>query len=272
MKKLQKLQPVESERSGALPRGLSILREMLSAPQPLTLGEIANLAKLDQSTTSRLLRSLESVGFVVRLEDRKRYAPAPQAAFPLPFLHPLDRLRREIQPILEHSLTTFGDTAVLILYVGTRRMVVDIAHKGGSPVSDSSNWGEGPLHATSSGKALLAGFTSAERRAALGPEPYSAETGKTITDFATLNAQIELAAERGYASAQDEQLTGLTAIAANISVRAGSSIGCLCIMGHSRDFPQPRIDALGTELVQAAKLLPHQVLSLRAAAQFLGRA
>jgi len=43
---------------GALARGLAVLKALIAAPQPMTLGDVATAVKLDQSTTMRLLRSL----------------------------------------------------------------------------------------------------------------------------------------------------------------------------------------------------------------------
>jgi len=109
------------------------------------------------------------------------------------------------------------------------------------------------------------------RRRALGAEPYSAETVSTLTDFDAVNAQIEEGAARGFATARDEQLTGLTAVAANIPIRDGRFVGCLGITGHSRDIDDERIAQIGPQLAAAAKLMPFQVTSLNSAAHFLGR-
>src|SRR5690606_9677175 len=141
-----------------------VLHEIVASPQPLTLGEIAALTKLDQSTTLRLLRTLETAGYVLRLEDSKRYAPAPQAIYPLPLLHPLAQVRREAQPLLEQLSQSFKLTAVLILYINFRRMVVDIVQSANALSPYYLSWIEGPLHATASGKTLLAGLDVENRR------------------------------------------------------------------------------------------------------------
>src|SRR5690606_3551949 len=83
--------------SGALARGLAVLRALIAAPQPMLLGDVATAVKLDQSTTHRLLRSLEDAGHVIRVQGGKRYLASPKALFPLPLLHPLALFRREAQ-------------------------------------------------------------------------------------------------------------------------------------------------------------------------------
>ncbi|RYF46697.1 MAG: hypothetical protein EOO27_38855, partial [Comamonadaceae bacterium] len=81
--------------SGTLLRGLAVMDVLLAARQPLSLIEVANRVQLDQSTTLRLLRALESVSQVIRIGDGKRYLASPKAMRPLSLRHPLEQFRRE---------------------------------------------------------------------------------------------------------------------------------------------------------------------------------
>ncbi|UKJ76551.1 IclR family transcriptional regulator [Azospirillum brasilense] len=257
--------------AGTLARGLAILDAIVDAPQPLLLGEIATLTRLDQSTTLRLLRTLEDSGYVVRLADSKRYAPSPKALLPLPLMHPINQLRRESHSILIELARTLRETVVLVLYLSTERMVTDIAQAPGSLSPYYNTWLHGPLHGSGSGKALLLSLDAEQRAAILGPEPYKAFTAQTITKQADLERDLATSAERGYVVAHDEHHLGLTAIAANIPTWNNGHVGCLVVTGHSRDMDEARVADIGLELVRVAKLMPYQLSSLRSVAHVVGK-
>ncbi|CAO3363408.1 IclR family transcriptional regulator [Azospirillum palustre] len=257
--------------AGTLARGLAILDAIVDAPQPLMLGEVAALTRLDQSTTLRLLRTLEDSGYVVRLADSKRYAPSPKGLLPLPLMHPINQLRRESHSVLIELARNLRETVVLVLYLSTERMVTDIAQAPGSLSPYYNTWLQGPLHGSGSGKALLLSLDPEQRAAVLGPEPYKVYTPQTIVSQAELDEDLRVSALRGYVVAHDEHHVGLTAIAANIPTWNNGHVGCLVVTGHSRDMDEARIAGIGEELVRVAKLMPYQLGSLRSVAHVVGK-
>ena len=264
----------EGERegpAGARARGLVILEAIVEAPQPLMLGEIAALTRLDQSTALRLLRTLEDSGYVVRLSESKRYAPSPKALLPLPLMHPINQLQRESHATLDELARSLRETIVFVLYLDGERMVTGIAQSAGSLTPYYSTWLHGPLHGSGSGKALLLSLPPDRRAALLGPGPYEAHTPRSVTDPEALERELEAAAARGYVVARDEHHVGLTAVAANIPSWNNAQVGCLVVTGHTRDFDEARTAAVGEELVRVARLMPYQLGSLRAVAHLLGK-
>jgi len=262
---------IEAVRAGTLARGLAILDVLLSAPQPMTLAEIAGVVKLDQSTTLRILRALEHTGQLIRISDGKRYLPSPKALRPLPLLHPIEQLRREASPFLEDLALEVSKTVVLVTYIGGERLVVDIAQSPGSLSPYYNNWLHGPLHGSGVGKAFLLALDPDQRRIALGPEPYRAVTPNTITSWEDLSRDLAIAADRGFVIARDEFYVGLTALGANFVSWSGRIAGCIAITGHSREFDETAIQATGDALVRAVKLMPLQAGALRALDQLCGR-
>ena len=91
--------------------------------------------------------------------------------------------------------------------------VVNIDQARGPSTVATHNWvGElTPLHATSSGKVLLAYMTPEERRNMLASSGLVRLTPHTITSQRELEAQIEAAARDGYASSVEELEEGLNA-------------------------------------------------------------
>ncbi len=264
--------PEAGNLAGSLARGLGIVNVLLNAPQPQNITEIAAATQLDQSSTLRLVRTLEDHGYVVRISGSKRYAASPQAMQPLPLMHPIQQLRREAHTVLTGLSARLTETVVLVLYLGMERMAIDIAQCPGSLAPYYSTWLRGSLHAAGAGKALLLSLGQTRRHELLGPAPYAAITPFTLTERDDLDADLQASAERGFVVAIDQHRVGLTTVAANISGWHGAAIGSLVVTGHTRNFEAERITRVGQELIGATELLLYQAPSLSAVAHFLGHA
>ena len=250
--------------SGALARGLAVLDVILDTPQSLTLAEIAQRARLDLSTTMRLLRTLEESRYVLRIDNGKRYAGSPRATMPLPVLHPIKQFRREVFPTLTELSIAVKATVVLVAFLEAERIVIEIAQVAGSLAPYYRTWLNGPLHGSGSGKALLATFPEERREALLGPGPYRAVTQYSITDPARLREDLEKGTRQGYYVARDEHIVGLTAISANIPTWRGGAVGCFVMTAHSRDCTDKHTAFAGEQLHRAAELIRHQAHSISA--------
>jgi len=258
-------------RSGTLLRGLAILDILIPAGHPLPLAEIAAEADLDLSTALRLLRTLEEARQVIRVGDGKRYIASPKALRPLPLLHPLEQLRREVDPVIRELAAKVAKTVVLVAFLGTERVVVEVMQSAGSLSPYYSTWLNGPLYASGPGKALLLSMDAPRRRAMLGDAPYAAFTASTITDAKVLEADLERSAKRGYVLVRDEYYDGLSAMATNFQTWGGRTVGCIALTGHSADFGDSALDAMAVELIACARLMPLQAVSLKMLDQLVGR-
>ncbi len=67
--------PSHQYRNASLEKGLSVLAEIASAPNPAGVTSIANRTGLDYSTTYRLITTLEHLGYVRRTPSGKLYGP-----------------------------------------------------------------------------------------------------------------------------------------------------------------------------------------------------
>ncbi len=166
---------------------------------------------------------------------------------------------------------TVRATVVLVAYIETERMVVDVARTMGSLAPYYRTWLDGPLYASGSGKALLLSLSPERRQALLGKGPYPAITPYSITEPERLAAELVTAANRGFVVARDEQIVGLTAIATNIPTWQGQSFGCLVMTGHTRDCNDAHTAYAGDQLIRVAELIRHQSPSLSALSHYLAK-
>ena len=111
-----------------------------------------------------------------------------------------------------------------------------------------------PLHATSTGKAIIAFEQQGVSR--LG-ERLDALTPKTITAREQLQQQLGEIRRRGYAETVDELEEGFSGVAAVVCGENGEVLGALSICGPTQRLPAQRRAQFGAALCKvAAELQP----------------
>ncbi|UUZ76041.1 hypothetical protein LP414_32255 [Polaromonas sp. P1(28)-13] len=119
-----------------------------------------------------------------------------------------------------------------------------------------------PLHGSASGKILLASLSKQERIDLIGTGPYQSATPLTVTDPATLEAQLEEIERTGYVVSRDDAFVGMTAIASPIKY-FGRVVGCFTVVGRSDVIDPADGERYGVALRNAASLLGSTAPSLR---------
>lgn len=223
-------------------RAISVL-EILARRGEAGVSEVASEIDVHKSTAFRLLGALEGRGLVEQATDRGKY----RLGFGLiPLAGAVsDRLdiTRQGRTVLERLAVEMGETINLAILQEHWAVNVDQA-RGPSTVS-THNWiGRlTPLHATSSGKVLLA-YLPPERRATLlaasGTERLTPHTRSPAELDATLAATLT----DGYAMAVEEYEVGLNALAAPVLDRAGEVIAALSVSGPAYRLTEPHLATL----------------------------
>lgn len=231
-------------------RAIGVL-EILARSGPATVSEIAGELGVHRSTAFRLLAVLEGRGLVEQLEERGRY----QLGFGIIRLAGATTARldlvRESRPVCERLAAELGETVNVAILDADAAVNVDQVR--GPAAVTSYNWvgQRTPLHATSSGKVLLA-HQPAARQAQLLDAPLERFTPSTLTDPAPLRAQLAEAVERGYAFTVEELELGLNAVAAPIRLYDGSVVGAVSASGPSYRLTPERVPAAAAAVVRAA--------------------
>jgi IclR family acetate operon transcriptional repressor len=258
---------------GSLSRGLQIVEALVSAQSCLTLSEVAAQTGLDTSTTLRLLHSLAERGYVVRDGSNKRYLAGPRALSPTPLFHPIKTFRREAEQVLKSLVDRTGQSCALLLFLGGQRLVVDFLRGREllSPYYDT--WLQTPLHATASGKLLLAWLPDLERDDLLGPGPYPAHTPATITDAAHLKEQLAKVQLQGYALSRGEAWPDFVAVAVPLMMSIHSRpMGCLVLSSTRQLLPEAEEASVVASAKAAVALLINSAPSLQVLKQWTPRA
>jgi DNA-binding IclR family transcriptional regulator len=254
---------------GALQRGLYVLEILREAGRPLTLSELAEVARLHTSTIHRLLQSLVQAEYVFR-DTSKRYGAGPKAYLPLSLYHPFNVLRRDASDALRSLRDRFNVTCGLNVFIETERLLLDLAGANDSLSPYYKTHLKSPLHAGASGKVLLLNFPQDVRDELLGPAPYVRCTRQTIVDAGALREELERTAARGYAISLNENFEGISAISAPIAPDGGRAVGAISLGGPSRYFGPEILSEMGEATRRAADLLAFGSSGVRAVERMFG--
>ena len=239
-------------------RAISVL-EILAQRGEAGVSEVAADIGVHKSTAFRLLAALEERELVEQTQDRGKYRLGfgiLRLASAVP--GQLD-VTHQSRAVCEQLASRVGETVNIA--VRRSHFVVNILAHDQVELSNTHNWvGElTPLHATSSGKVLLAYMAPEERRKMLAASGLARLTPHTITSQRELEAQIEAAARDGYASSVEELEEGLNAVAAPVRDHTGGVIAALSVSGPVYRFTEERMREVTPDVVAAAAAISQRM-------------
>src|SRR5262245_61718223 len=209
-------------------RALAIL-DPLARRGEAGVTEIAAELDVHKSTAFRLVGALESRQLVEQVSDRGKYrlgfgivrlAGATTATLDLP---------REGQAVCQRLAEELDETVNLAVL--DNGAATNITQVYGTAAVTTRNWlgQRTPLHATSSGKILLAWADAETLEEAL--DTLERFTPNTITSRSKLLAELERTRDRGWASTSEELEIGLNALAAPIRGAGGDVVAAVSVSG-----------------------------------------
>jgi len=233
-------------------RALRLLKLFTPATPELKLAELSELAGLNKTTTHRLLQALHSESMLDRNPADGAYRLGPALmAMGVQALASND-LRLRARPLLNRLARDTGETATLEVPVDDTMLILDEvtgSHFVGAGGNVGTRW---PMHATSTGKALIAFDEHGVER--LG-EQLTSLTSQTITERNQLEEQLREIRGRGFAETVDELEDGFSGVAAVVRGGMGQVLGALSVCGPTQRLSAGRRASLGATLCAAAERL-----------------
>lgn len=230
-------------------RAIRLLKLFTPEKAELSLAEVSKLAGLNKATTHRLLRALYSEAMLDRNPADGAYRLGPALmALGVQALSSND-LRRRARPLLNRLARETGETATLEVPVEDTMLILDEVagrHFVGAAGNVGTRW---PMHATSTGKALIAFDASGVER--LG-KTLASLTTRTITERGQLERQLSEIRRRGFAEAEDELEDGFSGVAAVVRGGEGQVLGALSVCGPTQRLSATRRESLGATLCNFA--------------------
>lgn len=233
-------------------RALRLLKLFTPDKPELKLAEVSALTGLNKTTTHRLLQALQSESMLDRNPVGGAYRLGPALmALGVQALSSND-LRLRARPLLKQMAQETGETATLEVPIDDMMLILDEvsgSHFVGAAANVGTRW---PMHATSTGKALVAFDEQGMLR--LG-EQFQALTAKTITERSELEIQLGEIRRRGFAETVDELEDGFSGVGAVVRGGMGQVLGALSICGPTQRLSAERRASFGVTLCDAARRL-----------------
>ncbi|WP_328604127.1 IclR family transcriptional regulator [Amycolatopsis sp. NBC_00345] len=238
-------------------RAINVL-ELLARNGESGITEIAGELGVHKSTASRLLSVLESHGLVEQLGERGKYA----IGFGIVRLAGAATGRMDIAKLGRQTCQSLAEELgeTVNIAIADDGVAINISQARGAAAITTQNWTgqRTPLHATSSGKVLLAYMGDQDRKRVLDLdlEPY---TPRTTVDAEELEHELERVAEDGYAACFEEFELGMHAVAVPIHGPGGEVVAAMSASGPSYRLSKQRIRQIVRPMSEAAQELSAQL-------------
>ncbi|MDT7576971.1 MAG: hypothetical protein QOH17_3304 [Pseudonocardiales bacterium] len=238
-------------RIQSVDRAIDLLLAVAAAePSAAGVPALARACGLNRATAWRLLKTLQARGMVTVDATTGRYSLG-LTAFELGGAAGPDALIAAAHPVLERTCRQTGETASLAMPgMGGLTYVDEVT----PPVVLTASWlGRSvALHATSTGKALLAFLPPEQVRRVLAEE-LPAFTDTTITTAVELAAELNATRARGYGTCAGELESSLYGVSAPVLDRTGRPLAVLSIWGPKDRVSEAMFAELGAIAVHAAR-------------------
>ena len=217
------------------------------------VSSLARTAGLPRATALRMIQTLEQEGFLLRVPGDDRVLLGPEL---LRLARDTDEqllLREVARPIVSDLVETLRETATLSVVAPDGGLDVVFQIDAPAQLRPQSWVGQRfPLHASASGKVLLASYgeESLER---FFREPLARFTPSTITTAEALRAELERVREQRYAVCWDEEEEGLSGLSAGIHGPADELLGVLTVGGPTQRLDRQRGPRAADHLLRAAE-------------------
>ena len=236
-------------QSNSVRRAPAILELLKDSGPRRSLSDISRKLALPKSTTSVLLTTLESMGYITRDADERRYSLTSKVyGFGLELLNQLDLSRRS-EPMLTNIAASLNVTAHVSVLDGDQAMFVTKADGRRQPCCDIYPGRRTNLHCTAIGKVLLANLSDEDRRMFFARHRFIRHTSRTIVHPEALMEEIAAVRKHGYATDNQEEELQVRCLAVPIC-NGAEPVAALGITGTPSEIrPDPnQIQGLVTYL------------------------
>jgi IclR family transcriptional regulator, KDG regulon repressor len=241
----------------SLLHAIHILRCFSEAEPELRLSEISRRLELSKGNTHRLLTMLVDEGLVRRGTDPAKY----RLGLALFELGQVALSELDLRPALPKMMELGRQTSETVLLGVLDDWDIVYVQRVESPRALRVAHGprdRAPVHATATGKALLAWRSEAEieRFIRHGLPDLSPHTITDADDFRNALAEVR---RRGYAINDQERELMIRSISAPVRDNRGTVIAALTVAGPSQRLPRAQIPRLATLICQTASDLSRQL-------------
>ena len=252
-------------------RALSLMIAIAEQGGEATLSALSERTGLNISTCHHLLATLIHRGFVAKSVGRRGYVLGARILFLAQACQQVE-LPRIAEAVVDRLNRTTGETVHLTVIQGDE-IVTLLKRQARYPVRvDGGTLGKSSaVHATSTGKSILAWLPEEDVVRIIAQQGMRAFTPTTITDFAALTEELRLVRRNGYAMDREEFQPGVICIGAPIRDRNGRVVGSISTSAPTMRADAKHLEMMRSEVVAAATDLTSQLSGVADPAAAKGR-
>jgi len=217
---------------------LQVLETLAAAGGDMGVTALASRLQTTKSRIHRHLRTLLALDYIAQSRQTERYRIGPRlialghaasssvelVSVAVPHLKSLrDRTGQAV------SLGLISADGIRILHTLSGTMQIEVGVRSGSLLG---------FHSSAQGKVALAAMSDAEREELI-PDPIPPATDYTITNRADFLEQIKTIARQGWATAPNETVLGLNALASPVLNAEGEAIATVALVSLAQYIETP---------------------------------
>lgn len=232
-------------------KALRVLKIFNTTNPVWRVGEIAEILNLSKSTASRIVQTLVDENFLVKDKKSPGYRlGSATLALGGQFVGE-NELYQDVAPVLNKLVLETGESAHIA--IKNNRSVLYLNKQIGPYYADiqTQTGADNPIHATSSGKVLLAHSDEDTIDIILSGE-LEAYTEHTLTNPIKIRKQLEAIRQQGYSFSSEELTEGNYSIAAPVFNYEGEIVCAIAIVGPITRLTPKNKDRYTRLLIRAA--------------------
>lgn len=222
--------------------------------------ELARALKIPRTTCFRMLQTLVLEKFIEADGSSYRIGPG-LVRLGLQTLEGMP-IRRLCVPILRDLGRALGETVHLAILCDDRSLLLEVCDAGPSARVASRPGTLVFLHASSTGKALLAGLPEDRRKTLVARLELAPLTTKTLATPKALLAELKAVAKQGYAVDDGEYTHAGRCLAVPVRDAAGAVVAAIGTTSSVERLPLERIAATAARMQESARALTAQLAVL----------
>lgn len=218
-------------RIQSVARALAILDALADARGELALHEIAERLGLPKSTAHGLISTLRDYGYIEQCSFTAKYKLGLRL-FEVGSVVALGwDVRTVAAPFIEKLLVEMRETVHLVILDKYEVLYIDKRESSESLRIASQVGMRLPAHCTGVGKVLMAYLGPEMRQEIIAAKGLPRYTQNTLTDAASLEAELTRIREQGYAVDNQEIMDSLKCVAAPIRDQTGQVVSAISLSG-----------------------------------------
>lgn len=244
-------------------RALNILETVAGERDGMTVSEISELTELNISTCHHLITTLLHRGFLIHLGRKRGYALGPK----LGELLELDERETDPAALLGDDLRAFSEklghgVQFAVLSDCSLMTKISISDPNGMVTEPDEIEKMTALHATATGKAILAWIPDTELVRVISANGLKQYTPRTITTLSGLVEELRLSRRLKFSVDDEEFREGIVCIGAAIREGAGAVVGSISVTVAAERATEDYRQHLVREVIGAANTFSNKLRNL----------